>query len=154
MVKKTFYQQNGGMLSKDPPEQLGAIAASCWRKIVPFLQSTDKVNRIDSFLVENYCVQYETYRKAYADIKKNGIQSKMFKSLQDMTGKVIGKDFVGYRKNPAVGTMKDSIALLNSIGVQLGLSPKGRQKLAEIANQNSDEPSIADLLNGDTNGKD
>ncbi len=71
-----------------------------------------------------------------------------------MTGKVIGKDFIGYRKNPAVGTMKDSIALLNSIGVQLGLSPKGRQKLAEIANQNSDEPSIADLLNGDANGKD
>lgn len=152
-MKKTFYQQNDGKLAKDPPAQLGAIGASCWRKIVPFLEATDKVHRIDSFLVESYCSQYEIYRKAYEDIEKNGIQSKMFKSLQDNHGKIIGKDFVGFKKNPAVGSLKDSISLLSSIGVQLGLSPKGRQNLSEFSDQNKEEPSIADLLNGDENGK-
>jgi len=153
-MKKTFYQQNDGKLSKDPPVQLGAIAASCWRKIVPFLETTDKVHRIDSFLVENYCSQYEIYREAYEDIKENGIQSKVFKSLQDNYGAVVGQDFVGFKKNPAVGTLKDSITLLNSIGMQLGLSPKGRQNLSELANQSKEEPSIADLLNGDENDED
>lgn len=144
-MKKTFYQQNNGHLSAEPPKYLGTLAKVCWRKIVPFLASTERVQRVDAGLVEQYCANYEIYRNAYDEIKENGIQSKMFTSLQDSSGKIIGKDFTGYRKNPAVTTMKDAINQLNSIGVQLGLTPKGRQELMQIASQKK-ETSVIDQL--------
>lgn len=137
MVKNVYYKQNGGHLSKDPPKYLDQLAKECWRKVVPFLESTDKVQRIDSGLVELYCVQYGIYRKAYEDVQKNGIQSKIYKSLQDMTGKIIGKDFTGYRKNPAVGIMKDSVSQMSSIGTELGLSPKSRAELFKLVKSQS-----------------
>ena len=130
MVQKAYYRQNNGHLPKDPPGYLGNLARACWRKIVPYLESTDRVQ---------YCMQYEINRLAYADIQENGIQAKLFSSLQDSSGKIIGKDFVGYRKNPAVGTMNDSNKQLNAIGIQLGLTPKGRQELMEIASQKKEK---------------
>ena len=113
--------------------------------MVPYLESTERVQRIDSGLVEQYCTQYEIYRQAYADVQENGIQTKLFSSLQDSSGDVIGQDFTGYRKNPAVSIMNDATKALNTIGVQLGLSPKGRQDLMEIASQKK-EASVADQL--------
>ena len=53
--------------------------------------------------------------------------------------------FIGYRKNPAVGTMNDSNKQLNAIGIQLGLTPKGRQELMEIASQKK-EKSMAEQM--------
>ena len=126
-----------------PPHYLGTLACSCWRKIVPFLESTGRVQRIDVGLVEQYCANYEIYRNAYEDINENGIQVKIFHSLQDSTGKIIGKDFVGFRKNPAVATMKDAINQLNSIGIQLGLSPKSRQELMQIASHEKKDDTMS-----------
>ena len=48
VVKKVFYQQNDGRLSSTPPKHLGTVAKVCWRKIVPFLESTERVKRIDT----------------------------------------------------------------------------------------------------------
>lgn len=132
MVKNVYYKQNNGHLSNDPPKQLSAIARECWRKIVPFLENTGKIQRIDSSLVELYCVQYGIYREAYEDIQKNKIQTKVFRSLQDNLGKIVGKDFAGYKKNPAVGTMNDAISIMNKVGSELGLSPKSRAELFKI----------------------
>ena len=143
MAKKVYYQQNDGHLPPKPPHYLGTLASACWRKIVPFLESTGRVERIDVGLVEQYCANYEVYRNAYQDIQENGIQAKIFSSLQDSTGAVIGKDFVGFRKNPAVATMKDALNQLNSVGVQLGLSPKGRQELMRIASQKKKDDTIS-----------
>ena len=109
MVKHAFYQQNNGHLSYSPPKYLTPIAKTCWRKVVPFLEATNRVQRIDSMLVEQYCVQYQEYRNAYDTLQKEGAQQKIYRSLQDVqTGKVIGKDFVGWKKNPAVGRLKDA----------------------------------------------
>lgn len=143
MAKKTYYQQNNGHLPERPPHYLGTLASACWRKIVPFLEATGRVERIDVGLVEQYCANYEIYRNAYQDIQENGIQVKLFASLQDSTGAIIGKDFVGFRKNPAVATMKDAINQLNSIGIQLGLSPKGRQELMQIASHEKKDDTIS-----------
>lgn len=145
MAQKLFYQQNDGHLPKKPPFYLGKMARNCWRKIVPFLESTKRVQRIDTYLVEQYCTQYEIYRLAYQEVQENGVQTKIYTSLQDSSGEVIGKDFVGYRKNPAVSTMNDANKQLNSIGIQLGLTPKGRQELMEIANTEKEE-SVGDML--------
>ena len=145
MAKKVYYQQNDGHLPATPPHYLGTLASACWRKIVPFLESTGRVERIDVGLVEQYCANYEIYRNAYQDIQDNGIQAKIFTSLQDSTGKIVGKDFAGFRKNPAVATMKDALNQLNSVGIQLGLSPKSRQELMRIASRKK-EKSMAQQL--------
>lgn len=145
MVKRAYYQQNNGHLPATPPHYLGTLAKACWRKIVPFLESTGRVERIDVGLVEQYCANYEIYRNAYQDIQDNGIQAKIFTSLQDSTGKIVGKDFAGFRKNPAVATMKDALNQLNSVGIQLGLSPKSRQELMRIASRKK-EKSMAEQL--------
>ena len=147
MVKNPYYQQNNGRLPSDPPNHLGTVARETWRKIVPFLESTQKVQRIDAFLVETYCTNYEIYKIAYEDIKQNGIQQEMKKPIQAQgSGEILGEQSLGFRKNPAVATMKDAVDTLNRIGVQLGLTPKGRQELMEIAGEQSDEGSIKDKM--------
>ena len=147
MVKNPYYQQNNKRLPSDPPNHLGTVAREVWRKIVPFLESTQKVQRIDTFLVETYCTNYEIYKIAYEDIKQNGIQQEMKKPIQAQgSGEILGEQSLGFRKNPAVATMKDAVDTLNKIGIQLGLTPKGRQELLEIVGEQSDEGSIKDKM--------
>ena len=147
MVKNPYYQQNNKRLPSDPPNYLGTVAKEVWRKIVPFLESTEKVQRIDVFLVETYCTNYEIYKIAYEDIKQNGIQQEITKPIQAQgSGEILGEQSLGFRKNPAVATMKDAVDTLNKIGIQLGLTPKGRQELMEIAGEQSDEGSIKDKM--------
>lgn len=147
MVKNPYYQQNNKRLPSDPPNYLGTVAREIWRKIVPFLESTQRVERIDTFLVETYCTNYEIYKIAYEDIKQNGIQQEMKKPIQAQgSGEILGEQSLGFKKNPAVATMKDAVDTLNKIGVQLGLTPKGRQELMEIAGEKSDEDSIKDKM--------
>ena len=147
MVKNPYYQQNNKRLPSDPPNHLGTVSREVWRKIVPFLESTEKVQRIDVFLVETYCTNYEIYKIAYEDIKQNGIQQEITKPIQAQgSGEILGEQSLGFRKNPAVATMKDAVDTLNKIGIQLGLTPKGRQELMEIAGEQSDEGSIKDKM--------
>lgn len=147
MVKNPYYQQNNKHLPSDPPNHLGTVSREVWRKIVPFLESTNKVQRIDTFLVETYCTNYEIYKLAYENVKENGIQQEMKKPIQAQgSGEILGEQFLGFKKNPAVATMKDAVDTLNKIGVQLGLTPKGRQELMEIAGEQSDEGSIKDKM--------
>ncbi|ARU12959.1 terminase small subunit [Streptococcus phage CHPC1036] len=147
MVKNPYYQQNNGRLPSDPPNYLGTVAREIWRKIIPFLESTNKIQRIDTFLVETYCTNYEIYKMAYEDIKENGIQQEITKPIQAQgSGEILGEQSLGFKKNPAVATMKDAVDTLNRIGVQLGLTPKGRQELMEIAGDNSEEGSIKDKM--------
>ena len=147
MVKNPYYQQNNKRLPSDPPNYLGTVAKEVWRKIVPFLESTQKVQRIDTFLVETYCTNYEIYKIAYEDIKQNGIQQEITKPIQAQgSGEILGEQSLGFRKNPAVATMKDAVDTLNRIGVQLGLTPKGRQELLEIVGEETNKASTAEML--------
>lgn len=147
MVKNPYYQQNNGRLPSDPPNYLGTVAREVWRKIIPFLESTQKVERIDTFLVETYCANYEIYKKAYEDIKENGIQQEIRKPIQSPgSGEILGEQSMGFKKNPAVATMKDATETLNKIGIQLGLTPKGRAELLTIAGEETNKASTADML--------
>lgn len=147
MVKNPYYQQNNGLLPSDPPNYLGTVAREIWRKIVPFLENTNKVQRIDTFLVETYCTNYEIYKKAYEDIKENGIQTEIKKVIQAQgSGEILGEQSMGFKKNPAVATMKDAVDTLNKIGIQLGLTPKGRAELSEIAGSQTDDTSMKDKM--------
>ena len=147
MVKNPYYQQNNGRLPSDPPNYLGTVARETWRKIVPFLEATEKVERIDTFLVETYCTNYEIYKLAYEDIKENGIQQEIRKPIQSPgSGEMLGEQSLGFKKNPAVVVMKDATETLNKIGIQLGLTPKGRKELMEIASEDTNKASTADML--------
>ncbi|MHC3449335.1 phage terminase small subunit P27 family, partial [Pediococcus pentosaceus] len=53
LPQKPYKDRNDGRLSKNP-KYLGAQAKAVWRKIVPFLEGEEKVQRIDSSLVEFY----------------------------------------------------------------------------------------------------
>lgn len=153
MVKNPYYQQNNKRLPSDPPNHLGTVAREVWRKIVPFLESTQKVQRIDTFLVETYCTNYEIYKIAYEDIKQNGIQQEITKPIQAQgSGEILGEQSLGFRKNPAVATMKDAVDTLNRIGVQLGLTPKGRAELLTIAGIEKSEKSTAEMMKEFLNG--
>ena len=147
MVKNPFYKQNKGRLPTDPPNYLGTVARETWRKVVPFLEGTGKVERIDTFLVESYCTNYEIYKMAYEDVKLNGIQQEITKPIQAQgSGEILGEQSLGFKKNPAVATMKDATETLNKIGIQLGLTPKGRAELAEIAGSQADNKSLGDMM--------
>lgn len=147
MVKNPYFQQNKGRLPTDPPNYLGTVARSVWTKIIPFLKATEKVERIDTFLVETYCTTYEIYKKAYEDVKENGIQTEIIKYIQSPgSGEVLGEQSLGFKKNPAVATMKDATVTLNQIAMQLGLTPKGRAELLTIADSSKPEKSTAEMM--------
>ena len=93
MAKKVYYQQNNGHLPATPPHYLGTLASACWRKIVPFLEATGRVERIDIGLVEQYCANYEIYRNAYQDIQNldkaiTNIAVVTDMSISDLWGKI------------------------------------------------------------------
>ncbi|MFT8879246.1 MAG: phage terminase small subunit P27 family [Oenococcus sp.] len=132
-MQKPEKDRNGGHLSKTAPAYLGEQAKATWRKIVPFLEEESKVKRIDSGLVEMYCTQYEIYRNSYQHIQEHDEVQAIYRSIQDSSGAIIGTDFVGYRRNPSTQIYSDAIAKLTKIGSELGLSPKSRNELMQIA---------------------
>lgn len=151
--KKPYYQQNNGHLPQRPPEHLGKTAAAMWRKVVPFIEGHTPAERIDSSLVEAYCTQYEIYRAAYQSIAKDGIQTPIYKTLQDSSGSIVGKDFLGFKRNPATSVYNDALKQLNSVGSELGLSPKSRAELAKIK-PDDDKPDISEAMAKFLNGGD
>lgn len=147
MAQKPFKDQNGGHLPSDPPKYLGAEAKAAWRKIVPFLEAEGKVQRIDANLVEIYCTQYELYRKSYDHMKKYGEAMAIYKSLQNASGEIIGKDFVAWKKNPMVQTNDAASKSLIKTGSELGLSPKSRSELLQLVEpKKKGKKSLAEKL--------
>lgn len=148
MVKKSDKDVNGGRLSYRAPDYLGDLSSRLWRKVTVFLEENSAVNRIDTNLVEMYCTQYEIYRNSYEHIKQNGEVQAIYKPIQDCEGNIIDKTFQGFRRNPMTNIYSDSIKNLTKIGSELGLSPKSRAELMDIAADVKEESelSTADLI--------
>lgn len=116
-----------------PPKYLGKYGAEIWKYIVPYLNKNKQVIKVDQYLTAQYCGAYDVYRNAYESVKKDGIQSKKFKTtLNPVNGKVVAHDFTGYAKNPSVQAMSDALNKMNTIGKELGLSPKSRNELINL----------------------
>ena len=139
MPKQAYFKQNKGQISTKPPQYLGPIAADCWKKIVPYLIATKKVERIDSQIVERYCIAYESYRKAYDDIMQTGAAIEDKKAIQDNTGKIIDIITTRVQKNPQIDIQRDASKEMDTLGQHLGLSPKARQDLLALTNQKDAE---------------
>lgn len=120
-------------LPLNPPKYLGDYGKQIWQYIIPFLNKNKKVIRADQYLAAQYCSAYDVYRQAYENVKKEGIQSKKFKTtLNPVNGDVVAHDFTGYAKNPSVQAMSDALNKMNTIGKELGLSPKSRNELINL----------------------
>lgn len=138
------------ILSAEPPSNLEGLAAIAWEKLVPMLNEAGFVKAIDASSVELLCMNIEMYKLAYESIKKDGIQSPIYKtSLSPLTGEVVSKDFTGFKRNPATQIIDSATAKINSLSTLLGLTPASRANLLEaVGSNNEDEQSLSDLLNG------
>lgn len=120
-------------LPPTPPNYLSDLGSEMWKEIVPFLNKNREIKKADEYLVARYCVAYDTFRTAYELVKKDGQQKEKYKTtLSPVDGSIVARDFTGYAKNPAVQNMKDAINQLNTMGKELGLSPKSRNDLINL----------------------
>lgn len=149
--KKTekMLDKNGDLnnLPTQPPYYLKSYARSMWTRIVPFLNSTKVIKQPDRPLVEAFCINYQILRESYRSLAEDGVQVKIFTHLQNNKGEVVGKDFVGFKPNPAVKAIDSASVKINSLGSQLGLSPSARAEL-ESLDIDEDDTDVHDVLKG------
>lgn len=145
--KKSKVDLKESNLSEDPPKYLGRIGKILWRKLVPYLNENKNIIKADQYLLAQYCSAYDMYRTAYKNVQEHGIQKPKYRTtLSPVDGTIVAKDFTGYAKNPAVQTMSDSLAKLNSIGKELGLSPKARNDLINLKEPEKKEKKKANTV--------
>lgn len=124
-----------GSLSTTPPAYLDNDASRVWRRIVPYLKENSNVTNADKTLVEAFCINYQEMRDAYQKLRDKGALIKITETkLNPKTGAIVATDFLGYKKNPAVGIIDSATKNLKMIGNELGLSPKSRGELMQLPN--------------------
>lgn len=131
------------------PKWLGEYGKRLYPKLATYLNKNDKILRADEYLLQQYCSAYDTYRMAYEEVLKHGVQQPIYKTvLSPVDGSKVTKNFLGYKKNPAYNIMSDSLKQMNSIGKELGLSPKARSQMMELStpNQKDDAKSSVTKL--------
>ncbi|MBT9670694.1 phage terminase small subunit P27 family [Secundilactobacillus kimchicus] len=118
-----------------------------WRRIVPMLLQNPVVNQLDKTLVEDFCVNYQLMRDAYIHVQENGQVSAVYHTtVSPVDGKVVAKDFVGYKRNPSTQIIDQASTKLKQIGAELGLSPKSRAELLEINNDDGEEVDLKEAI--------
>lgn len=150
LQKKT---DNLAPLQSTPPRYMRKTEAGrVWRSVVPILQQSKTIKEADVRTVEALCTAYMLYREAFKSIQDVGIQTPIYKTVQDQMGQEIGQDFVGYKKNPAVTTMDAAINRIRQLSSDLGLTPTARAALLSLpdSNKQDNSPTLSDILNGDS----
>lgn len=104
-------------LSQVPPapEYLGVIAAAKWVEVAGMLVVANVLTGGDLHNLEAFCVAYQTFREAEADIVKNGLTT--------------GSKRKGFRKNPSVTIRAEAMRQLRDFSALLGLDPSSRERL-------------------------
>ena len=111
-------------LQTSPPSYMkGTIAGRAWQRITPILRQSTIIKNADRSTVEAHCSAIALYRLGFDDVQENGIQTPIYKSVQNNRGEIIDRDFVGFKKNPAVSTMDAAIRQIRSLSSELGLTP-------------------------------
>lgn len=134
-------------LSTTPPAYLDNDASRIWRRIVPYLRENSNVTNADKTLVELFCINYQELMDAYQKIRDNGTLIKITRTkLNPKTGEVVATDFLGYRKNAAVGVIDSTTKNLKMVASELGLSPKSRGELLQLPNNPDATGDVGDKL--------
>lgn len=124
-------------------------AGKIWQKISPYLRKSDMIKNADLTTIITLCTEIEIYQRAYQNIQENDIQQPIFQYLQDSSGKIIKRVYVGEKKNPAVNTMDSAVGKIRGLCNDLGLTPESRAKLISLASDDEEDgPDIKDMLTG------
>lgn len=140
-------------LQTTPPRYLGKTARMIYRQLRPTLEQSKVVKQADHAVVEALCIQVELLRIAYKDIEENGIQQAIYQTPISPNGEMGEKEFVGFRKNPAVNTLSDATQKIKQLSAELGLTPQSRATLLNLTKpEDEGDPmaEIAAMLNGKT----
>lgn len=83
-------------LQMSPPNYMkGTIAGRAWQRITPILRQSTIIKNADRSTVEALCSAIALYRIGFDDVQENGIQTPIYKSVQNNRGEIIDRDFVG-----------------------------------------------------------
>jgi P27 family predicted phage terminase small subunit len=104
-----------------PPKHLRKLAKEKWNELTPELCRLRLLTKLDLTLLETYCEEYASYRKASAFIEERG----EFFPIKNEKGEVYD-----LRQYPAVAQRTNAIAQMTRIGDRLGLSPAYRTRIS------------------------
>lgn len=124
------------------PKFLDNYGKRLWSKLASYLNKNSKVIMADQYLLQQYCSLYTAYRKADQSIKEDGVLLCEKKTKVSPTTGEIKDTEKKFKPNPAYKILSDSVAKLNAIGRELGLSPKARSEMLALATDNRDEKSV------------
>lgn len=95
------------------PNYIPAYGKKLWATVVPELKRLGLVKQLDQTTLEMMCSFYDTYRKAYQDVKKNGMTTPQGK------------------KSPSFAAMVDSATQIKQCARELGLTYTSRGQMLE-----------------------
>lgn len=141
-------------LQVTPPAELLGVGRRAYSLIVKQLNKSNLIKQIDIHLVVELCKQIQISRTAYESIYKpddkghiEGIQTPIYKPVQDASGQILETVFTGYRRNPAVDTLDKATKNIRSLSSELGMSPSSRASLLDlIKSDDTDKVSAADIM--------
>jgi P27 family predicted phage terminase small subunit len=112
----------------DPPEWFGEIAVEAWQQVAPWLIEAKILTATDLHNLEAFCMAYQRWREAQADITKNGII--VMGAKQEI-------------KNPACTVANETMRQMATFGSALGLDPAARARLKPGGQEKPKNPFTA-----------
>lgn len=136
-------------LNPSPPDELVGYAKDIYVYIAKSLNEAGLIKQIDQSVVIELCRQMQLAHEAYFEIfggdEPQGIQFKLEKQLQDHMGNVVGTQFLGYQKNPAVTTLNAATTKIKSYCETLGMTPAARASLLAMAQDTKHDDDYNDI---------
>ncbi|MCI8212592.1 terminase [Pseudomonas sp. S25] len=112
----------------DPPEWFGPIAVAAWQQVAPWLTEAKILTATDLHNLEAFCMAYQRWREAQADITLNGII--VMGAKQEI-------------KNPACTVANETMRQMATFGSALGLDPAARARLKPGGAEKPNNPFTA-----------
>jgi P27 family predicted phage terminase small subunit len=131
-------------LTEHPPDFLGREGKAEWRRLMAELKRIPGLTqRPDRAMLSAWCEEWERYRWACEDVKKNG-HVLLIEDGETRDGRTL---YIRPVKNPAVQISRDSLEKLISLSTRFGLTPGDRARL-NIEKEKGEEDPILALLTG------
>ena len=107
------------------PGHLGKEAKKAFKAIVEYLQQKQKFENIDTLLIEQFAVAYESYRKNYETIKEQG--------------EILYSDKGNAYMHPAKSALAQAVNTMQSLAKSLGIGEYNRKLAGFGAVEEEDE---------------
>ncbi len=117
------------------PQHLSDDAKTEWRYIVPKLDATGLLTKIDRTTLEVYCEMVATFREATNWVRERGI--------------LVAGQKGGAVKNPAIQVQRDAARLISTYARMFGFSPADRVGMDGGALNGDAATALAQILAGD-----